>query len=89
MICDTKGEEKTSFSLSYAEIASENVTDVWISNDLFYTSKPDNWGEDITLSILGDVDGDRELTILDATHILKKVSNPEYILPGAVQETNK
>ena len=89
VICDTKGEEKTSFSLSYAEIASENVTDVWISNDLFYTSKPDNWGEDITLSILGDVDGDRELTILDATHILKKVSNPEYILPGAVQETNK
>ncbi len=31
--------------------------------------------------VFGDVDGDGELTILDATHILKKVSNPEYVLP--------
>ena len=29
----------------------------------------------------GDVDGDGILTILDATHILKKVSDPNYILP--------
>lgn len=59
----------------------ENVTIAY--ND--GTIRPDD-----RLEILyGDVDGDGELTILDATHILKKVSDPEYILPIALPKTSK
>ena len=41
------------------------------------TIRPDD-----RLGILyGDVDGDGKLTVMDATHMLKKVADPTYIFP--------
>ena len=47
------------------------------------TIRPDD-----RLEILyGDVDGDGVLTVLDSVQILKKVSDPGYILPVALPKT--
>ena len=69
---------------SAADDSSLYPTNVTIAYNDSEEVRPD----DRAAILYGDVDGDGVLTILDATQLLKKLSDPNYILPVELPKNN-
>lgn len=82
----TLGNTKKKYVYTYDQLADGNISAIWISNDKAYITKPDVWVEDYDnyepfKYPYGDVDGDGQVTVLDAAHVLKKASDITYKFP--------